>query len=295
MNRVSVGMTQAFNFDPESMERRVFVVGCSRSGTTLLQSLLAAHPDVATFPETRFFWQILAHAPRRRHLIRLGLATGREMQYLKEMLERFGQDELMTFLPNQPWTFRRSVEIYLATLDHLAKRQNGRLWVEKTPFHIRYVNTIERFVPSPLFVHIVRDGREVVASIVDRARKHPGFFGGQDEKYGVRLWNDCIEKTRINMKKENHHVVNYERIVDETDKKMKSIGNFVGLKYKPEMKKRRVKKHDKFIEPSENHKEKVSGPIRKTESKFESLFDNEKKCKIEDCLNLDVFRSIVSS
>ena len=34
---------------------RIFIVGCPRSGTTLLQSLLAAHPQIHSFPETHFF------------------------------------------------------------------------------------------------------------------------------------------------------------------------------------------------------------------------------------------------
>jgi hypothetical protein len=33
---------------------RLFLVGCPRSGTTLLQSLLAAHPQIASFPESHF-------------------------------------------------------------------------------------------------------------------------------------------------------------------------------------------------------------------------------------------------
>ncbi|MGC1525664.1 MAG: sulfotransferase, partial [Phormidesmis sp.] len=35
--------------------KRLFLVGCARSGTTLLQSLLASHPGVASFPESNFF------------------------------------------------------------------------------------------------------------------------------------------------------------------------------------------------------------------------------------------------
>ena len=34
---------------------RAFLIGCPRSGTTLLQSLLFSHPDVISFPETFFF------------------------------------------------------------------------------------------------------------------------------------------------------------------------------------------------------------------------------------------------
>jgi hypothetical protein len=35
--------------------KRIFLVGAPRSGTTILQSLLAAHPEVISFPESKFF------------------------------------------------------------------------------------------------------------------------------------------------------------------------------------------------------------------------------------------------
>jgi len=39
-------------------ERPIFVVGFQRSGTTLLQSLLGAHPRIAAPPEVHFFFRI---------------------------------------------------------------------------------------------------------------------------------------------------------------------------------------------------------------------------------------------
>ena len=35
--------------------KRIFIVGVARSGTTLLQSMLASHPEIHSFPETHFF------------------------------------------------------------------------------------------------------------------------------------------------------------------------------------------------------------------------------------------------
>ena len=37
------------------VKERVFIVGVPRSGTTLIQSLLASHPQIETFPESHFF------------------------------------------------------------------------------------------------------------------------------------------------------------------------------------------------------------------------------------------------
>ncbi|HUR06227.1 MAG TPA: sulfotransferase, partial [Nonomuraea sp.] len=35
-------------------DRPIFVVGCPRSGTTMLQLMLHSHPRIAVAPETRF-------------------------------------------------------------------------------------------------------------------------------------------------------------------------------------------------------------------------------------------------
>src|SRR5690242_15483743 len=46
-------------------ERPIFVVGCPRSGTTMLQLMLHAHPRIAIPPETRFL--LRAYAERGRY------------------------------------------------------------------------------------------------------------------------------------------------------------------------------------------------------------------------------------
>jgi len=290
-----MGEERAFTFDPNAMERRIFVVGCSRSGTTLLQSLLSAHPKVATFPETNFFWQILENAPRRKYLVRIGLATGREMECLQNLLERFGRDDLAASVPDQSWSFQTCMDAYLAVLDHLAEQQGGRLWVEKTPLHVRYIDTIERYASSPPFVHIVRDGREVVASIEDRAQKNPESFGGQGVEYGIRLWNECIQYTKAQQRKNNHYVLRYEDLVEETDQQMEGVYQFLGLRYDPRMKENRAENPDQFILPFESWKKKVARPIQKSSSKFQRLFEREQQKQIERALDLDTFTSIVPS
>ena len=46
------------------MPRGIFLVGCPRSGTTLLQSLIAAHPLVTSFSESNFFGSSFRKLPK---------------------------------------------------------------------------------------------------------------------------------------------------------------------------------------------------------------------------------------
>ena len=60
-------------------ERPIFVVGFQRSGTTLLQSLLGAHPRIAAPPEVHFFFRIYGlrdYWGSRNFLLRLSVNGG---------------------------------------------------------------------------------------------------------------------------------------------------------------------------------------------------------------------------
>ena len=49
--------------------KRIFLIGCPRSGTTIAQVMLAGHPEILSFPETQFFkWAVGLH---RRPQLRL--------------------------------------------------------------------------------------------------------------------------------------------------------------------------------------------------------------------------------
>ena len=54
----------AFNMQNRSF-KRIYIVGCPRSGTTLLQSMVAAHPLLTSYPETHF-WDYTI--PKNRYL-----------------------------------------------------------------------------------------------------------------------------------------------------------------------------------------------------------------------------------
>jgi hypothetical protein len=84
--------------------KRVFIVGCPRSGTTLVQALLARYPGVHSFPETRFFEALLDAVDLQ--LARLG-AERHHVLCLEDMVEDFsrGWQRLCAFLdldPNAP-------------------------------------------------------------------------------------------------------------------------------------------------------------------------------------------------
>lgn len=186
---------------------RTFLVGCPRSGTTLLQSLLFAHPRVISFPETHFFPKVVIS----NRLRRLGLAS-RQAGEAIEYLIGLGLLEPGEGSP-QPLTVGGHARLLTKTLDAAAHRSDSSHWLEKTPNHLRYVGEIERHIPNARIVHIIRSGEAVVASLQEAARKRPDVWWPLGIDQCVEVWRSDVHRSRSCIGRLNHAFVSYERLV----------------------------------------------------------------------------------
>lgn len=105
----------------------IFIGGGARSGTTLLLSILSAHPSI--------------------------FAVRKELGLFK-----YGKEQDDSFMPE------RIDRLYTDILRNRIGREVKR-WCEKTPNNIRYVDRIDSFLQGKFrFIIIVRDGRDVILS-----------------------------------------------------------------------------------------------------------------------------------
>jgi len=141
---------------------RYFLVGCERSGTTLLQAILARHSRVFSFPESHFFCRAI---PRRVLWRAVGLARWRRARFaLRQLLNVLGRHDLEGHVPRRSVLLVNYVRAFCHILDRAALDRGKDMWVEKTPHHLYHVRAIQRLVPEARFIHILRDGRDVAAS-----------------------------------------------------------------------------------------------------------------------------------
>jgi|APHM01.1.fsa_nt_gi Sulfotransferase domain. len=143
----------------------VFVVGMPRSGTTLLSSLLDAHPDLVIAPETHYFarcWsggRIDGWADVERMLARLNQQPGVHDMALSDDEWAAVRDQLHALeAPAHGDILRALIETYTA-------RSEAPAWGEKTPDHLRHVPEMARQFPNAVFLAIIRDPRDVVLSL----------------------------------------------------------------------------------------------------------------------------------
>ncbi|MGL5059727.1 MAG: sulfotransferase [Microcoleus sp.] len=205
--------------------QRIFLVGCPRSGTTILQSLLAAHPEVMSFPESKFFHYLL---------------YDKFAENLPSRLEVFFKDEIKRpeFLQNFDSSQNNEAKTswFVGVLDSWAAEQNKSIWLEKTPEHIYFIPDIERFLPDVKFIHILRNGMDAIASMYEATRSFHDLWGGVwDLNHCIDRWQYAMLTSHKYVDRSNHILVKYEQLLDDKVKVLRELCKFIGIEYAPAM------------------------------------------------------------
>lgn len=169
----------------------VFIVGCPRSGTTLLSRMIDAHPQIAIINETRWIAQFYK---KRKGLTPDGQVTPALIDRLLEY-DRFSRLEVSRadlealIAGDEPISFARLVsEIF----DLYAQRRRKRLAGDKTPRYVRHLPVLRELWPEARIIHLIRDGRDTCLSVLNW-RKAPRALGrfsawSEDPVSTVALW-----------------------------------------------------------------------------------------------------------
>lgn len=254
--------------------QRIFVVGCPRSGTTLLQSFLAAHPQVHSFPETHFFHQLRPPPGLRRGA---GLAAAGTAQRLDEVAGWLGARRRARPLPP---TVRRYGAAFVAMADAAARERGATAWVEKTPANLYAIDLIEQLVPGAQVVHMVRNGADVVASLCAVA----GNWGTTyTVDAAIAQWAECIAITDRYRGRERHSVVGYDRLVRDPEGTLGGLCASLGLPYRPEMITDRATAVRGLVKDFEHWKADNAGPLRDGGgSRRHEVFDDATRRYVEE-------------
>ena len=228
------------------IERRVFVVGVPRSGTTLVQSLLAASSEVTSFTESHFFSRHFRPLSRTSSAILTRDPVPRLREFLAENDAEPGATaaSLMNgsaparvFLPLKTRAMARKL---LAVLDELALARGKSTWIEKTPRHLRFVPFLEQLSGDTLpggathFVHVIRDGLETVASLHTASRSWERPY---DLETCIQRWNADVAFSlrRPEEAGGNDHFVFYEQLTENPEPTLERLLTDLGLEWQPEI------------------------------------------------------------
>jgi len=268
-----------------SIRKRLFLVGCPRSGTTLLQSLVAAHPDVVSFPESHFFARLRS---RRWWVNQVGLASCKAQSHM----ERYFRDLCV-------WNTYRShastamlnpgtlCKTFVNTLDDLAEEEQAQYWLEKTPRHIHYLSDIEEFVPRTHIIHLLRRGEDTVASLYHAKNTYPEEWGGPISiEECCKRWERDIEISLDYHGKPGHTLVTYKELATSTEAVLRKIVDRAGFRYKTSMIRNYGQASEDVIRNDEEWKEGTKRKIEPSRSeKFRSVFNSKERTEVANHVN----------
>ena len=167
----------------ESSVTPFFIVGCRRSGTTLVERILNSHSRLAVYYETYFF-------PLFSRELRF-FGDLRSQANLEYFIDNFRAIiRIQGVEPPSTEAIRRLLhqpvasEVFGAFLHLFATGQDKSRGGEKTPEHHRFLAEMTQWFPDSPIVFVVRDPRDTIVSI----RR---VFGAKTRE-GIHSWNEAV-------------------------------------------------------------------------------------------------------
>jgi hypothetical protein len=197
---------------------KFFILGCPRSGTTMLQQALNRHSQIAIPPETKFFFSFFRRSRRRqlRHLQRLN-------------------DDLHIDLPPPSGRLTTTQEgrdffdlMARQYLEHLAKP--GVAWFgEKSPEHSGYLERIHQLFPEAKILLLHRDGRDVAVSLTTVPWASRDLY----VNFSIWLYYTSLLREAAQADSPNIYSLRYEDLVSAPASTLSGVMRFLGLPDEP--------------------------------------------------------------
>lgn len=224
-----------------STESHVFVIGAPRSGTSLMFSILACHPVFSRINCETFFF-VPRDVLNQKNYIRLYDFGGLKNSEVKELLD----------------ISKNLIDFYDRFTYAIKQRDNKQRFIEKTPFHVLYLDFLLKHFPNAKFINMIRDGRDCYIS----NKKLAPHFHQPIAKFST-IWRDSIKIRRnIGISKQILDI-RYEELTDNPNQVTANIMNFLGEDFLEKQVDCRYFSQVKMFRGQSGH-ERLEKPIRPT-------------------------------
>ena len=231
----------------------IFVVGNSRSGTTIMARLLGAHSSVHVFHELHFFEELYDGTADAE----LDRQQARELAARLVNIERddyIGERDIARYLPDADRLLETldadkltAVSVFAAFLENEAARHGAGIACEQTPRNVFYLQEILRAIPGARIVVMVRDPRAVLASQKHRwkirahgAKNFPmreviRSWANYHPLMTALLWNSSIRAGDRSRGDARVKQVRFEEFVAAPEEQLDSVCRFAGIELQHDM------------------------------------------------------------
>lgn len=214
-----------------------FIIGCGRSGTSILGTLISQNPEVLYLREPRDLWR--KAYPQTDIWSKDAKTIGSKLVWT--------ENDIDTTKSN----------ILLDSFDQMLKQQNKNILMEKLPINTFRLSFIDKIFPDARYIHIFRNGLEVAKSIEERcingkwfgkekykliklieyakSKEETEYIPDICESYfdkGLMEWRLSIESTVDFLKKidkSRYMEISYSALTNHTNESIERIFAFIGL------------------------------------------------------------------
>jgi len=206
----------------------VFVVGCARSGTTLLYDMLLSAGGFALYLGESNIFNLLA--PRFGDL---GVRKNRERMFEvwagSSLFRISGLDRQQIERPILE-DCRNAGDFLRIVMDEVARQQGARRWAGNAPEEILHLLEIKRTIPEALIIHMIRDGRDVCLSLSNKRYIRPFPWKERETPEGAALyWQWIVGKGRTASEwlGRDYTEVRFEELIADPKAVLRNLSEFL--------------------------------------------------------------------
>ncbi|KQC09759.1 MAG: hypothetical protein APR62_13395 [Smithella sp. SDB] len=199
-----------------------FIVGVSRSGTTLLRLMFDAHPDMTIPPETHFIRRLNLQCERKDFF---SIVTS-EVTWADFHIDKTDFKQALSRI--KPFSVTEGLRCFY----RLYAQKHGKKYVgDKTPVYSQSMITIQRMLPEARFIHLIRDGRDVALS-----QKGLWFGPGDNIDAAAEFWVSRIQLAREQAPLLKYYMeVKFEELILDPTNILINVCNFLEIPFSEQM------------------------------------------------------------
>jgi hypothetical protein len=213
----------------------VFIVGCPRSGTTLLRLMLNAHSRISISSEGAYIYRLRSSLPSCGDLsdLRYLKALHRELRPLLESEKFFqppGFDQLLDWVERFGADLHSIITFYGTWEARAAGKERLTWWGDNAPYHVYHVPFFNHLFPKSKLILMVRDPRDVYAS--SKAALD------YDLHTAVGVWEKSLLDgvlAESSLGPERFRRLKYEDLVTAPRARLQDVCDFLGVVYEEAM------------------------------------------------------------
>lgn len=210
----------------------IFIVGCQRSGTTLLSEILNRHSEISIMPETHL---LILGARSNKSIIDFGKDYSKNIHLYNSYWNGNGQKKekldaiIRRNFSSSERVSREICNLYRAVLKDWATFEGKSIPGEKTPSHLLYWQYLLKSNPKAKVIMMFRDIRRAAHSENTKCDRIDGRTFGL-LKFGMKWLISAKLIEKLSKKyPDNFIAVKFEDFIDDREKESERIFKFLGV------------------------------------------------------------------